>query len=169
MNIAYSIMRITLVQNTLIKQQNPSLSSFLDGARKEVRQRRTKFNARDESRSLMPVDGANRAIKSPFIHRFPIRSILLNFAPTHFFTISTIQQWGLTTEIKIYLPHLSYYCQFCIHLQYILHSYYYIFRQINLEMHASQNICWTFPCFTMKVVIFFTYHSTGCERNLLTF
>jgi len=47
----------------------------------------TKFNARDESstsrvvdRSLLPVDGANRAIKSSVIHRFPIRSILLNFA-----------------------------------------------------------------------------------------
>jgi hypothetical protein len=57
-------------------------SSFLDGARKEAKEPLAKFNARDESRSLMPVDGAIRAIKSPFIHRFPIRSILLNFAPS---------------------------------------------------------------------------------------
>jgi len=56
-------------------------SSFLDGARKEAKEPLAKFNARDESRSLLPVDGAIGAIKSPVIHRFPIRTILLNFAP----------------------------------------------------------------------------------------
>jgi hypothetical protein len=51
-----------------------TFSSFLDVARKEVPPCGTKFNARDESRSLMPVDGTTRAIKSRFIHRFPLRS-----------------------------------------------------------------------------------------------
>ena len=56
------------------------MPSFLDGARKEAKELLAKFppanqkyiwragNARDESRSLMPVDGAQRAIKSPVIH-----------------------------------------------------------------------------------------------------
>jgi len=98
------------------------MPSFLDGARKEAKELLAKFNARDESRSLLPVDGAKRAIKSPAIHRFPIRSVLLNFAPTHFYTISTIQLRGLLTVNKIFLPNLRYYGQFCICLRFILDS-----------------------------------------------
>ncbi len=41
-----------------------AFSSFLDGARKEAKEPLAKFNARDESRSLMPVDGASRHQKS---------------------------------------------------------------------------------------------------------
>ena len=41
-----------------------AFSSFLDGARKEAKEPLAKFNARDESRSLMPVDGATRHQKS---------------------------------------------------------------------------------------------------------
>ena len=65
----------------------------LVGTRKEAKEPLAKFNARDESRSHLPVDGANRAIKSPFIHRFPIRSILLNFAPSHF-SSNTVRNVG---------------------------------------------------------------------------
>ncbi|MEW6061023.1 MAG: hypothetical protein AB1600_03680 [Bacteroidota bacterium] len=46
------IIGIKLVQN---KFQNV-WSSFLDGARKEAKELLAKFNARDESRSLLPVD-----------------------------------------------------------------------------------------------------------------
>jgi hypothetical protein len=49
-------------------------SSFLEGSRKEAKELLPKFNARDESRSLFPVDDAFRAIKNRFIHRSPIRS-----------------------------------------------------------------------------------------------
>ncbi len=77
------------------------MPSFLDGARKEAKELLAKFNARDESRSLLPVDGALRAIKSPVIHRFPIRSILRNFAPTRIVTVAMLTQGGYFTYSKI--------------------------------------------------------------------
>jgi hypothetical protein len=49
------------VQNKSAKNYFPS---FLDGARKEAKEPLAKFNARDESRSLMPVDGKKRHQKS---------------------------------------------------------------------------------------------------------
>ena len=80
------------------------MPSFLDGARKEAKELLAKFNARDESRSLLPVDGANRAIKRPVIHRFPIRSILRNFAPARIFTVAILTQGGyFTNTTLIYL------------------------------------------------------------------
>jgi len=85
------------------------LSSFLDGARKEAKELLAKFNARDESCSLMPVDGAHRAIKSPVIHRFPIRSILRNFAPTRIFTGAMLIQRGLLHILYNNLSHLAYF------------------------------------------------------------
>ena len=66
------------------------------GTRKEAKELLPKFNARDESSSLLPVDGAIRAIKSPVIHRFPIRSILPNIAPTRFITLARTTQGVLT-------------------------------------------------------------------------
>jgi len=50
----------------------PTWYKDLIGTRKKAKEPLAKFNARDESHSLLPVDGANRVIKNPVIHRFPL-------------------------------------------------------------------------------------------------
>ncbi|MCK9409675.1 MAG: hypothetical protein WCX28_12745 [Bacteriovoracaceae bacterium] len=45
----------------------PTWYKDLVGTRKEAQEPLAKCNARDESRSLLPVDGANRVIKRPAV------------------------------------------------------------------------------------------------------
>jgi len=71
----------------------PTWYKDLVGTRKEAQEPLAKCNARDESRSHLPVDGKN-AIKNPFMISDPLffsplaggekaHSILLNFVPSH--------------------------------------------------------------------------------------
>ncbi|MFA6438835.1 MAG: hypothetical protein WCX28_05965, partial [Bacteriovoracaceae bacterium] len=65
----------------------------LVGTRKEAQEPLAKYNARDESRSHVPVDGKKRHQKSlhdfrpplylPLVGGEKVRSILLYFAPSH--------------------------------------------------------------------------------------
>jgi len=45
----------------------PTWYKDLIGTRKEAKELRAKCNTRDESRSLLPIDGAHYAIKRPFM------------------------------------------------------------------------------------------------------